>query len=94
VALLRDRLDRGRGELAEAGVGEPHRLEPAKTARARRQAFRFDLGLHVDNAADFGEEPGIDLARRMNLRVGHAVPHGLGDFENSVGRGRSERTTQ
>ena len=88
---LRHRLLGKPGELAEAGVGEAHRLEPAQSPRRCRQAFGPDLLLHFDQTADLAEEPGIDLAGAMDILIGKTEPHRLRHLEQALGRGRAER---
>ncbi len=79
------------GEDREPRVREAHGLEAAEGAGARRQAFRPDLGLGLDDAADLGEEPGIDLARGVDLLVAEPEPHRLRDLQQPVRGRRPER---
>ena len=90
AAFLRDRLGGIPGEFSEAGVGEALRLEPAECARRGRQALFANLGLGVDQAADLGQEPGIDLAGRMDFRVGEPQSNGLRHLEDAVLGRRAE----
>ncbi len=78
-------------EHGEPGIGETHSLEAAQRARRGRQAFRLDLDLGLDDAADLGEKPGIDLACRMDHLVAHAEPHRLRQLQQAIGRWCAER---
>ena len=91
AALFHHRLGGIAGELAEAGVGKAHGLEPAEGAGGGRQALGLDLGFGLHQRADLGQEPRIDAAGIVDQLVAGAEPHGLRDLEQAVRRRRAER---
>ena len=90
---LRHRLGRHAPvSLPQARIGETHRLERAATRRPSSAGpLSLISRLGLDDAADLGQEPGIDLAGGVDLLVGETEPHRLRDLEQAVGRGRAER---
>ena len=79
------------GELAEPGVGEAELLERAQALGRHRQPVAADLRLGVDDLADAGEEPGVELGDGEDLGVGQPLAHRLGDHPDAVGRLHRQR---
>ena len=91
AAALRNLFGGKPGELAEPRIGKSHRFEPAQRRRRRRQALAADFGFHLDDAADLGQEPRIDMAGIVDVGIAHAEPHRLRHFQQAVRRRRAER---
>ena len=49
------------------------------------------LGLGVDDLADAGKEPGVEGGDGVDVVIGQAVAHGLGDDAQAVGGGLGQR---
>ena len=91
---MAQRLDFGFGGIGkhrEARVGEAHGFQRAHAERMRRQAAVLDLVFHLDDAAQLGEEPRIDLAGGEDVFIRPAEPHRLRHLQQAVRRRRAER---
>ena len=89
-SFLLDRVVRNSGELGKASIRKAHGLEATQRAGAGRQTLGLDIRLRLDDAADLGQKPGIDLAGGMDVLVREAEAHRLGHFEQTVRRWRAE----
>ena len=71
-------------QFGKAGVGEAHHFEVAHALFGCGQAFSDHNSLGVDDLADAGKEPRVKFGDRVDVDVGHAVAHGLGDGADAV----------
>src|SRR5499427_6566497 len=77
----------------EPRIRETHRLQATQCTGGRWQRLRLYLGLHLDDVANCGKEPRIDLAGVVDRRIRDAKAHCLGNDEQSIRRGDAERRT-
>ena len=57
------------GELGQPGVGEAKHLEAAQSAFGQWQAVLADLCFGLDDFADAGKEPRVELGDRLDVVV-------------------------
>ena len=82
------------GELRQVPVGEAERLDAAQRAGIVRQAGRGDRAFGVDDAFEFAQEPGIELAGVVDVLDREAGAQRLCRDQQPVGARFGERGTE
>ena len=72
-------------ELGQPLVGEAHRLERAEIGGVLRKPVRAHAVLAIDDVLQLLDEPRIDGAGIVDLRVIDAEPERLRDLQQAVG---------